>query len=114
MKRLSLRVPEVDLAETGNMESADILESGAVDIEAGLREERVARIKQVVCRRLEIEPADLGDTELFTDHGADPLGLLDVLAALEEEFGVAVPQEELDRMVSLAAVREVVAETVGW
>ena len=114
MKRLSLRVPEVDLVETGNMESADILESGAVDIEAGLREERAARITEVVCRRLGIEPADLGDTDLFTDHGADSLGLIGVLAALEREFQVVIPQEGLDRMVSLAAVREVLAESVGW
>ncbi len=96
------------------MESTGILESGAVDIEAGLREERAARITRVVCRRLGFEPAGLGDTDLFTDRGADLAGLVGLLAALEKEFEVVIPQEESDRMVSLAAVREVLAERVGW
>jgi len=76
--------------------------------------ERAARITELVCDQLEIEPEDLGEGDLFTDLGADLLGLIGVLAALEKEFKVVIPQEELDRLVSLAAVREVLAESVGW
>ncbi len=114
MKLLSPRVPDEDLVEAESMESTDILEPGSVDIEARLREERAARIAELVCGQLWIEPADLRDTDPFTGHGADPLGLAALLAVLEREFEIAIPPGERDRMVSLAAVREVLAERVGW
>ena len=79
------------------------------DIEA-----RNERITELVCEQLDLEPGTLGEQELFADHGADSLGLLGVLAALEKEFRVVIEPAELERMDCLAGVREVLAELAGW
>jgi acyl carrier protein len=45
--------------------------------------ERRAKIKEIVCDILEIEPSEMTDTSLFKeDHGADSLGAIEILSAL--------------------------------
>lgn len=79
------------------------------------RTAREARIKDIVCEILEIEPEDVGPTDSFKDdHDADSLRAIEILAALEREFGIEIPQQELGRMTDLQAVHAVVAEHAGW
>ncbi|MFD3515522.1 acyl carrier protein [Streptomyces sp. NPDC058657] len=78
-------------------------------------EARRNRITEIVCDRLELEPEDLGEGDLFVEeHGADSLALIGVLAALEKEFRVTIDQNEMPRMTCLRGVRQVLAETAGW
>lgn len=73
--------------------------------------ERRAKIKEIVCEILEIDPAELTDTSLFKeDHGADSLGAIEILSALERTFDVEIDQAELTRMVNLDNVVAVVDE----
>ncbi|MBD0423395.1 acyl carrier protein [Streptomyces sp. NPDC052309] len=73
------------------------------------REARKAKIKEMVCRILEIDPAELTDTSLFKEeHDADSLRAIEILAALEREFGITIEQDELSRMVNLDGVESVV------
>jgi acyl carrier protein len=73
--------------------------------------ERRAQIKEIVCEILEIEPAEMTDTSLFKeDHGADSLGAIEILSALERTFDVEIDQAELTRMVNLDSVVAVVDE----
>ena len=78
------------------------------------REARDGRITELVCEQLDLEPGTLGERELFTDRGADSLGLFGVLTALEKEFGVTIGPAAFERMDCLAGVREGLAELVGW
>jgi len=87
-------------------------EQGAGAIEA--IEARDERITELVYEQLDLEPGTLGEQDLFADHGADSLGLLGVLAALEKEFKVVIEPAELERMDCLAGVREVLGEVAGW
>ncbi|GAA3486840.1 MULTISPECIES: acyl carrier protein [Streptomyces] len=76
---------------------------------------RQARITEIVCDRLELEPEELAETDRFVEeHGADSLALIGVLAALEKEFKVTIDQSEMPRMAHLAGIREVLSETKGW
>ncbi|OLR91925.1 acyl carrier protein [Actinokineospora bangkokensis] len=73
--------------------------------------DRPARIKEIVCDILEIEPSELGGADLLKeDHDADSMGAIEILAALERTFGVHIDQAELARMVSLDAIVAVVDE----
>lgn len=73
--------------------------------------EQRAKIKEIVCEILEIDPAELTDTSLFKeDHGADSLGAIEILSALERTFDVEIDQAELTRMVNLDSVVAVVDE----
>ncbi|MBW8487053.1 acyl carrier protein [Actinomadura parmotrematis] len=76
---------------------------------------RTARIVEIVAEHLELDPAEIGEGDLFVeDHGADSMALIDLLAALEREFRVAIDQRELPRMVDVRGVRAVLAEAPGW
>ena len=79
------------------------------------RDERMETIKEIVCDILEIEEDEVTEVSLFKEnHGADSLRAIEILAALEKEFGTVINQSELPRMVNLKGVYEVVAESAGW
>ena len=79
------------------------------------RDERIETIREIVCDILEIEEDEVTETSLFKEHhGADSLRAIEILAALEKEFGVVIDQSELPRTVGPAGVHEVVAESAGW
>lgn len=76
--------------------------------------EQAARIKEIVCDTLELEPDEVTDTSLFKEeHGADSLGAIEVLAALERNFGVVIDQSEMAQMTNLQGVYGVVARASG-
>jgi acyl carrier protein len=58
-----------------------------------------ARLRQLVAERLGIDAAELGaDVALASDLGADEVDLLEIAAALEEEFGLVVSDAMLGRL----------------
>ncbi|MEV6128138.1 phosphopantetheine-binding protein [Streptomyces violaceusniger] len=82
---------------------------------SSVHEERVQKIKEIVCDVLEIEEDEVTETSLFKeDHSADSLRSIEILANLEKEFHVTIDQSELPRMVHLKGVYEVVAESAAW
>jgi acyl carrier protein len=82
---------------------------------ASSADDRAARVIEIVCEHLEVDPGEIEETDLFVaDHGADSLMLIGVLAALEKEFKITIDQGELVRMISIAGVHAVVAESAGW
>ncbi|MDT0546757.1 MULTISPECIES: acyl carrier protein [Streptomyces] len=82
---------------------------------AAIVEERQETIKEIVTDILEIDPDEVTETSLFKEeHDADSLRAIEILAALEKEFNVVIPQAQLSRMVNLDGVYEVVSEAAGW
>jgi acyl carrier protein len=80
-----------------------------------MTDERFQKIKQFVCDILELEEDEVTpEGHFMEDYGADSLRTIEILGALEREFGVVIDQAELARMVNLRGVCEVVAETAGW
>lgn len=76
---------------------------------------RTETMKNIVCEILEIDEDEVTETSLFKeDHDADSLRAIEILAALEREFGIVIDQSELPRMVNLVGVHQVVAEAAGW
>ncbi len=73
-----------------------------------LPEDRMQKVRDLVCMHLEVEPSELNDTKLFVDdYGADSLSLIDLAAAMEKEFNMVIEQDDLLKMVNLATVFEV-------
>ncbi|MDW6062473.1 MULTISPECIES: acyl carrier protein [Streptomyces] len=82
---------------------------------AAIVEERQETIKEIVTDILEIDPDEVTETSLFKEeHDADSLRAIEILAALEKEFNVVIPQAQLSRMINLEGVYEVVSEAAGW
>jgi acyl carrier protein len=79
--------------------------------DSAVNEETVQKIREIVVTHLELAPDELSDTGLFIeDYAAESLGVVDILAAVETEFGVAIEQSEFERMVSVESVYAVVTE----
>jgi acyl carrier protein len=79
--------------------------------DSAVNEERMQKIREIVVKHLELAPDELSDTGLFIeDYAAESLGVIDILAAVETEFGVAIDQSEFERMVNVESVYAVVAE----
>jgi acyl carrier protein len=80
----------------------------------GVDEELRAKVKEIVCEILEIDPAEMTGTSLFKeDHGADSMGAIEILSSLERTLGVDIDQSELARMVNLDGVVAVVTEATA-
>jgi acyl carrier protein len=63
------------------------------------------KISEIILQELELEPSDLTETGDFVeDYDADSLSLITILARIEKEAGVVVPQDELQNMRNLSGV----------
>ena len=66
------------------------------------REEIFERIKKVVAGQLSISEEEIKETSSFTtDLGADSLDTVELVMALEDEFGVEIPDEEAEKIVTV-------------
>lgn len=68
--------------------------------------QKADRLREMVAEVLEIEPEELTDDGDFADdYDADSLRAIEILARIDKEFKVEIPQAELPELRSLKAVR---------
>lgn len=60
------------------------------------------RVKEIVAESLGAEISTITEESKFNDDlGADSLDLFELAMALEEEYGVEIPTEELEKIVTV-------------
>ena len=63
----------------------------------------VARVKELVIENLGVEADKVTDTASFVDDlGADSLDAVELVMALEEEFGIEIPDEDAEKITSVS------------
>lgn len=63
------------------------------------------RIQEMIVEALGVEEAKVTEGASFKeDLGADSLDLFELVMALEDEYGVEIPTEELEKMVTVGDV----------
>ena len=63
------------------------------------------KIQELVSENLGIEPEKVVESASFKDDlGADSLDLFELVMSLEEEFGVKIPTEDLERINTVGDV----------
>lgn len=69
------------------------------------------KMKPIIAEQLNVEEAEIkAESNFKEDLGADSLDLFELVMALEEEFGVEIPPEDLE---SIATVNDVIAYLKG-
>lgn len=60
------------------------------------------RVKKIVAEQLGVNEADIKNESSFVDDlGADSLDTVELVMALEEEFGVEIPDEEAEKITTV-------------
>lgn len=67
------------------------------------------KVKSIIAEQLGVKAEEVTDTASFVDDlGADSLDTVELVMALEEEFGIEIPDEDAEKITSVGeAVRYV-------
>jgi acyl carrier protein len=58
-----------------------------------------ARVKEIIVEQLGVDAAEVGTQASFVnDLGADSLDTVELVMALEEEFDIEIPDEEVEKI----------------
>lgn len=63
-------------------------------------------IRNRVAQMLEIEPEEIGDEDLFTEHGMDSFTAMQLVLSLESEYNISISD---DRITELKNVNDTVS-----
>lgn len=77
-------------------------------------EDIAIRVKQLVAENLGVELEKVTDKSSFVDDlGADSLDTVELVMALEEEFGIEIPDAAAEKITTVDAAVKYIAEATG-
>ena len=57
------------------------------------------KVKEVICEQFAVAPESVKDSTTFVDDlGADSLAMVELVLAMEEAFGVSIPEDAIERI----------------
>ena len=63
------------------------------------------KVKEVIVEKLNADGMEITESTSFKDDlNADSLDLFELVMALEDEFGIEIPSEELEKLVTVGDV----------
>ncbi len=69
------------------------------------------RVKRIVCKQLDVEEEDVTPEASFVDDlGADSLDTVELVMALEEEFGIEIPDEDAEKITTVKDALEYIKD----
>ncbi len=72
------------------------------------------KIRQIIADQLGVKKEEVTDSAKFVDDlGADSLDTVELVMALEEEFGVEIPDEEAEKLISVGDALRYIEEKAG-
>lgn len=72
------------------------------------------RVKKIVVEQLGVDAAEVKNTSSFIDDlGADSLDTVELVMALEEEFGAEIPDEEAEKITTVQAAIDYIKAQQG-
>ena len=72
------------------------------------------RVKAIVIKHLEAPPEKVTEKASFIDDlGADSLDTVELVMALEEEFGAEIPDEEAEKITTVQAAIDFIKASQG-
>ena len=76
-------------------------------------EEIFEKVKTVIVEQLGIDKSSVRmESSFLDDLGADSLDIVEFIMALEEEFGLEIPDEDVEKIVTVKDVVEYISENI--
>ena len=73
------------------------------------------KLISIVAEQINVEEEEVRpETDFRKDLGADSLDLFELVSALEEEYDVEIPSEELEKLNTVQAVVDYLEEKGSW
>jgi acyl carrier protein len=61
------------------------------------------KVKEITVNQLGVDESEVNETTSFIDDlGADSLDIVELVMALEEEFGVEIPDEDAEKITKIS------------
>ena len=72
------------------------------------------KIRQIIADQLGVKKEEVTDSAKFVDDlGADSLDTVELVMALEEEFGIEIPDEEAEKLATVGDALRYIDEKAG-
>ena len=69
------------------------------------------KVKEIIKEQLNTGDTDITESTSFKDDlGADSLDLFELVMAIEDEFGVEIPSEDLEKLTTIQSVMDYLKE----
>ena len=69
------------------------------------------RVKDIIVEQLGVKPDQVtAEAKFIEDLGADSLDTVELIMALEEEFGIEVPDEQAEKLLTVGDVGKYIEE----
>ena len=69
------------------------------------------KIKDIIIEQLQVKESDVNmDTNLMKDLSADSLDAVEIIMAIEDEYGIEIPDEEAEKMQTVGDLVRYVEE----
>ena len=71
----------------------------------------IDKLKEMLANQLNVEVDKIGkDSKIVEDLGADSLDMIEMLMALEEEFGLSIPDDKVENLKTVGDVASYIDE----
>lgn len=71
-------------------------------------------VKEIICQQLKANPDQIKpETSFIDDLGADSLDSIELVMALEEEFGIEIPDEDAEKLHTVNDAVNYVRKKIG-
>ena len=72
------------------------------------------KLKKVIAEVLNVDPEEITmETTFMDDLGADSLDVFQIIMGIEEEFDIEIPNEEVEKIVSVGDAVEAIKNTLN-
>jgi len=72
------------------------------------------KLQQIIAEVLKLDTDEILPTTTFVDDlGADSLDIFQIIMAVEEEFGIEIPQEEAEKIVTVQDAADAIKTEVS-
>ncbi len=72
------------------------------------------KVQKVLAEQFEIDPDTITpETNIYDDLGADSLDAVELVMSLEDEYGITIPDEVANELVTVGKITEYLEKVIG-